>query len=153
MFKSECPRHLKGALVGLYLVVSDAINSEMLQPFTLVDINVDVHELRGLKTAGRNSFHGMFYQHCWDTINNILASVVFEFFDQGSLPPILNSTNLVLIPKVLNSEQISQFRPISLCNFSYKVSSKLLVNRCKNPPSWTYFSSSKCFRSRLPNSR
>lgn len=34
MFKSECPRHLEGALVGLYLVVLDAVNSEMLQPCT-----------------------------------------------------------------------------------------------------------------------
>ncbi|KAM1116616.1 hypothetical protein ACFX19_007200 [Malus domestica] len=46
MFKSECPYHLEGALVGLYLVVSDAVNSEMLQPFTLEDIKVVVHELR-----------------------------------------------------------------------------------------------------------
>ncbi|KAM1448331.1 hypothetical protein ACFXTO_007305 [Malus domestica] len=45
MFKSKCPYHLEGALVGLYLVVSDAVNSEMLQPFTLEDIKVVVHEL------------------------------------------------------------------------------------------------------------
>lgn len=62
-----------------------------------------VHELGGLKTAGPDSFHSMFYQRCWDTINNFLASVVFEFSDQGSLALILNSTNLVLILKVPNS--------------------------------------------------
>lgn len=54
-----------------------------------------------------------------------------EFFETSVLDHRLNQTHIVLIPKVKNPETISQYRPISLCNFSYKVISKLLANRLK----------------------
>lgn len=42
--------------------------------------------------------------------------MVLEVFEGEGLPPTLNDTFLVLIPKRENPELPSQFRPIGLCN-------------------------------------
>lgn len=47
----------------------------------------------------------------------------------------LNQTYITLIPKSLPIEEVNQFKPISLCNVTYKIISKILVSRLK--PLWT----------------
>lgn len=43
----------------------------------------------------------------------------------------INWTNVTLIPKVQGPEYPDQFRPISLCNVSYRILSKILANRLR----------------------
>jgi hypothetical protein len=45
------------------------------------------------------------------------------------MPPGVNDTSIVLIPKVDNPVDLKDFRSISLCNVVYKIISKCLVNR------------------------
>ncbi|KAL6225596.1 hypothetical protein ACLB2K_004445 [Fragaria x ananassa] len=47
------------------------------------------------------------------------------------MSPHFNCTYLALIPKVDNPEVASQFRPIALCNFGYKILTKIISNRLK----------------------
>lgn len=65
-------------------------------------------------------------------LSKLICSILFiPFFHSGSLFKPLNHTFITLIPKVSFLDQVSHFRPISLCNVIYKVISKILVNRLK----------------------
>jgi hypothetical protein len=47
------------------------------------------------------------------------------------MPPAVNETAIVLLPKKDDPEVLKDFRPISLCNVIYKIVSKCLVNRLR----------------------
>lgn len=52
-------------------------------------------------------------------------------FLDGVVEHFLNKTLIVLIPKVIGAEVVTQFRPISVCTVPYKVFTKVIVNRLK----------------------
>lgn len=58
-----------------------------------------------------------------------MIQAVKNFFRSGILDPKLNKTHITLIPKIHSPESLNHFRPISLCNFVYKIISKVLANR------------------------
>ena len=43
----------------------------------------------------------------------------------------INKTFIILIPKSDNPESTNHFKPISLCNFCYKIIAKFFANRIK----------------------
>ena len=51
-----------------------------------------------------------------------------EFFTKDWLLPNFNSNTIVLIPKVPNAVSITQYRPIPLANFKFKIISKILAD-------------------------
>ena len=46
-------------------------------------------------------------------------------------PPKFNDTKIVLVPKIKDPMHVIDYRPISLCNVVYKLTSKTLTNRFK----------------------
>ena len=56
---------------------------------------------------------------------------VKSFLSSGYLLKEQNRTYITLIPKIERPQETKDFRPISLCNSSYKIISKTLVNRLK----------------------
>jgi hypothetical protein len=60
-----------------------------------------------------------------------VVSAVLGFLNGGNLLEEVNSMLLVLIPKVSNPQDLSQYRPISLCNVLYKLCSKTMANRLR----------------------
>lgn len=47
------------------------------------------------------------------------------------MPEGVNDTLVALIPKVQSPENITQYIPISLCNITYKIITKVMVNKIK----------------------
>lgn len=90
----------------------------------LLDINPD-------KAPGPDGMTSKLFQKFWREMRQDIIKLVRDFFATGSFDPLLNQTNICLIPKKKKPRDMSEFRPISLCNVSYKIISKLLCKRLK----------------------
>lgn len=90
----------------------------------MFDINPD-------KAPGTGGMTSLFFQKFWGITAEAVRHTVKEFFLNGTLDPRLNQTNICLIPKTERPIEMGEFRPISLCNVSYKVISKLMSKRLK----------------------
>ncbi|KAL0402341.1 UNVERIFIED_CONTAM: hypothetical protein Slati_4264000 [Sesamum latifolium] len=66
--------------------------------------------------------------HVSDEMNEALLQ---PFSSDEILGAKFNYTYIVLIPKCPKPESMNHFRPISLCNITYKIASKVLANRMK----------------------
>jgi hypothetical protein len=60
-----------------------------------------------------------------------VVHTVHKFFHDGDMPEGINDTSIVLIPKGNDLEELTNFRPISLCNVVYKIISKCIANRLR----------------------
>lgn len=83
------------------------------------------------KALGPDRFTIHFYKACWHLIKSKLYKMIGWFMKKAKIGGGTNSTYLALIPKDTNPESFARFRPISLCNTSYKILAKLLANRIK----------------------
>lgn len=112
-------------------MVGEEINNDLTTEVTLEEVKTAVFQLGSTKAPGPDGLNGQFYQHFWEEVQQDVFKEVQNFFISGILNPVLNKTHISLIPKVPNPERLEQYRPISLCNFSYKIISKVLANRLK----------------------
>ncbi|XP_073026667.1 uncharacterized protein [Primulina eburnea] len=69
--------------------------------------------------------------HCWEIVHQDILDAVLDFFRGSPMPQGFTATTITLIPKVMGAQAWSDFRPISLCNVTNKIISKLLYSRLK----------------------
>lgn len=112
-------------------VVSPEDNSNLAMIPTREEISKAVRNIGAYKAPGPDGYQAIFYHKYWDTIGNSFCNLIQDCFTNKMIPRDMNCTNIVLIPKVTNPESITHFRPIGLSNVSYKVVSKIIVNRIR----------------------
>lgn len=112
-------------------MVTTEMNDTLLAQVTMEEVKAATFQLGASKAPGPDGLTGMFYQSHWEVIKEDIYRAVQNFFSSGSLPVALNRTAITLIPKTPNPECLDQYRPISLCNYAYKIFSKVLANRLK----------------------
>ncbi|KAK5775146.1 hypothetical protein PVK06_043015 [Gossypium arboreum] len=83
------------------------------------------------KAQREDGFPALFYQKCWNTIRDDVIKFCLQILNEGTEVKQINSTHIVLIPKISNPSNMKQFRPISLCNVIYKILAKVIANRLR----------------------
>ncbi|KAL0300191.1 UNVERIFIED_CONTAM: hypothetical protein Scaly_3056400 [Sesamum calycinum] len=79
--------------------------------------------------VGPDGFSIAFFQAYWNTIAEDVIAVVTDFFRGTPVPRSFTAISIILIPKNDSPQSWSEFRPISLCNVTNKILSKLLYTR------------------------
>ncbi|XP_019168818.1 PREDICTED: uncharacterized protein LOC109164726 [Ipomoea nil] len=99
---------------------------------TKEEVHEAVYDMKPFKAPGPDGLPAGFYQHTWDVIGDSVYEMVSQAFRHGRIPEGINDTLVALIPIVQIPDTIKQFRPISLCNVSYKILTKTITNRLKS---------------------
>ncbi|KAM1773059.1 hypothetical protein ACFX12_042594 [Malus domestica] len=111
--------------------VSHEDNRALTAPVIDGEIIEATYQIPPMRSSGPDDFSGCFYQDHWDTVGVDVIKVVKAFWHSGTLLRKLNHTNLVLIRKVKCPKNMTQYRPIALCNVIYNILAKVLTNRLK----------------------
>lgn len=106
-----------GAVLDVFPeLVTDEMNGVLVR-------EVDKDEIM---KAVYDGFNGVFYQKYWEIVKDCVVTSYKSFFSHNCrMLRELNSTSITLVPKVKYLEDVAQFRPISCCNFGYKIISKV----------------------------
>lgn len=109
--------------------VTQEQNQELTRVPDREEIKGVVMRLNADKSPGPDGFNGAFFRAFWDLISTDLVAAIQSFFNQQNMLLEINNTFVTLVPKVKNAREISEFRPISCINTTYKIISKILTNR------------------------
>ena len=112
-------------------VLSEQQCSMLNRPIFDIEIKEAFFLLGPHKAPGPDGIPAFFFQEFWNMVKFDVINTVQAFFHSSSLFKPLNHTFINLVPKIAYPNEVTHFRPISLCNVVYKVMSELLVNRLK----------------------
>jgi hypothetical protein len=108
------------------------VDRQLLEkPCSKVEILVVLKGFSKDKSLGPDGWMVELFLSFFDLVGDDLLEAVEESRRSGEVNKSLNSTFLVLIPKVNKPSTFGDFRPIALCNLIYKIISKLLASRIK----------------------
>ena len=98
--------------------------------FTMQELKQVIDDMHGEKAPGPDGFIGSFYKSNWNLIKvDLLAAMNHMHCLKGKHWHLLNSANVVLLPKKEGAVDAKDYRPISLMHSAAKILCKLLATR------------------------
>ncbi|CAL1388699.1 unnamed protein product [Linum trigynum] len=119
------------SLPSLFPNVTEEFGESTSGTFTDEEVRRAVMGMGALKAPGSDGLHPLFFQKFWPTVGAEVIQFARDCWTDPTKVKLVNETILVLIPKVSRPSLIEQYRPISLCNVTYKILTKCLAERLK----------------------
>eukprot|EP00253_Pinus_taeda_P016043 PITA_16043 len=111
--------------------ISEEINENLTKEIEEEEIQRAISTLKPNKAPGPDGFPICFYRTYWGIIKKDLVKMIKWAQHKCKIGGFTNATHLALLPKENRPSSFSRFRPISLCNSSYKILTKILTSRLK----------------------
>lgn len=127
-FTSQGTRHYEDILSIIPPLLSDEENLNLLRIPDEEEITSTILTMSGDSAPGPDGFPGLFFTHCWSIVKDDVIAAVLELFQGGNLQKYYTSYFLVMIPKMEQPSTMSDFRPISLCHFIYKIIARIFYD-------------------------
>ncbi|XP_050238155.1 uncharacterized protein LOC126687642 [Mercurialis annua] len=125
----RCDFILGDFLIPFIVVKGDCSTTSPVWEFIENEVLFAISSLNERKAPGPDGFNFFFYRRAWSFMKADILDMFSTFHSTCSLPKGINSSFMVLIPTVIGSSDIKDFRPISLVNCLYKLLSKTLSLR------------------------
>ena len=109
--------------------ISPQEESDLIKPFSVEEIRDVVFNMEKNKSPGPDGFAVDFYQHFWEMLNTDLKAILDDFHSGKVGLARLNYGIITLVLKVKDARHIQRFRPICLLNVSFKIITKVLMNK------------------------
>ncbi|KAG5224356.1 RNA-directed DNA polymerase, eukaryota, Reverse transcriptase [Salix suchowensis] len=103
----------------------------MAVPVTREEIREALFSIPDDKSPGTDGYNSCFFKTSWETVGDDFVAAVEHFFKTTSMPRCINTTRIILIPKVETPGHLNDYRPISCCSVIYKCISKIIAKRIK----------------------
>lgn len=106
-----------------------SISNQLISIPTVEEIKSTLFSMKKNKAPGPDGFSAEFFWESWEIVGRDTVEAIKEFFTGSRMLRQFNSTIISLIPKFVGADQLSAFRPISLCTTVYKVMARLLKKK------------------------
>nr|XP_023912601.1 uncharacterized protein LOC112024185 [Quercus suber] len=131
IYTSSSPTGINEVINAIPRRVTDEMNSELTKTFTSEEVLKALKQLHPTKAPRPDGMSAIFFHNYWDIVGPSITNMVLNVLNSNLPMTEINKTNISLIPKTNQPVRMTEFRPISLCNTTYKIISKVLANRFK----------------------
>lgn len=100
-------------------------------PLTKEEEEKSLFDLSPSKSPGPDGFTALFFQDAWDMVGEDVTKATLRILHDGESIEPWNSTVITLIPETKAPNTMKDYRPISLCNTTYKIVVRAITNRLK----------------------
>ena len=101
------------------------------QVFTRKKVFTAIMQMHLLKGPRFDDLLALFHHTFWHVVRDDVTNLMLEFLNNGTDMEEMNYTYICLISKVKKPKHSRDFRPISLCNVIFKITTNTITNRIK----------------------